>query len=84
MAEDRPELDEIIRRPALRRLTGLSDATIFRLIREKKFPAPVALSKSAKGWLVSQVRAWQQSLRPTEVGTGAPVRRDRNRSMSRR
>jgi prophage regulatory protein len=64
------ELDRIIRRPELLRVTGLSAATIFRLVREGEFPSPVALSKNSKGWFASQVRAWQESLRPT-VATSA-------------
>jgi prophage regulatory protein len=67
MREGPLELDRIIRRPELLRLTGLSAATVFRLIRERRFPAPVALSKSAKGWFASAVRAWQESLKPSEA-----------------
>ena len=83
MAEPRPELDEIIRRPELRRRTGLSDATTYRLIRQGKFPAPVVLAQNARGWRASQVKAWQESLQPAEVGAGAPVRRGGNQSPSR-
>jgi prophage regulatory protein len=67
MREAPSDIDRILRRPELLRVTGLSAATIFRLIREKKFPAPVAISQNSKGWFVSAVKAWQESLKPSEA-----------------
>jgi prophage regulatory protein len=80
------ELDRLIRMPELEVLTGLSRATIYRLIRQKRFAAPVALAANSRGWFASQVRAWQEGLKPAEprpdteaVGERA-ARRDGSRS----
>lgn len=63
----RQELDWIVRMPELETLTGLSRASIYRLIRHGSFPAGVELSANSRGWFASQVRAWQESLKPAEV-----------------
>jgi prophage regulatory protein len=73
------ELERIIRRPELLRLTGLSAATIFRLIRRNEFPAPVELSKNARGWKASQVQAWFDGLRTPEAGPGGEAPETRRR-----
>jgi prophage regulatory protein len=67
MHKSPPELDRLIRMPELEVLTGLSRATIYRLIRQGRFVAPVALAANSRGWFASQVRAWQEGLKPAEV-----------------
>lgn len=57
--------DAIIRKPEVRKITGLSDTTIWRLERAQKFPQRRRLSSSACGWLLSEVLAWVRS-RPAE------------------
>jgi len=62
--------------------TGLSRPTIWRAVREGRFPKPVQLtSPSAVGWLASEVEAWVQSrvrqrdeqqARPSPVSRGRP------------
>jgi len=42
-------------------LVGLSKAQIYRLAREKKFPAPVKLGKRCTRWKAGDVRAWLQA-----------------------
>jgi prophage regulatory protein len=73
MHEGPLELDRIIRRPELLRVTGLSAATIFRLIRRSEFPAPVELSRNARGWKASHVQAWLERLRTPEAGPGGEI-----------
>ena len=46
-------------------LTGLSRATIYRLIKSGKFPRPLSVSAGAVRWRQSDVIAWQQSLTAT-------------------
>lgn len=53
--------DAIIRKPEVRKITGLSDTTIWRLERAKKFPQRRRLSSSACGWLLSEVLVWVRS-----------------------
>ena len=44
-------------------MTGLSLATIYRLMQRGLFPKPIALSDQAVGWLVEDVEAWIESRR---------------------
>lgn len=53
--------DEIVRKPKVKKLTGLSDTTIWRLEKARKFPRRRRLSSSACGWLLSEVLAWIRS-----------------------
>ncbi len=41
--------------------TGLSRATIYRLIEKGWFPSPVKLSKTAVGWIEAEVEDWLSS-----------------------
>ena len=59
-------LDRLIRLPELLQITGLSRATVYRLIEQRKFPASVQISANSKGWFASQVEAWMQSLRTAD------------------
>jgi prophage regulatory protein len=51
---------KVLRFPALKSLTGASAPTIWRWIREGKFPAPVKLGDNLSGWLAEEVEEWQQ------------------------
>lgn len=53
----------IIRRLGLQEMTGLSLATIYRLMQRGLFPKPLELSDHAVGWLVEDVEAWIESRR---------------------
>jgi len=46
--------------------TGLSIATIYRLIKAGKFPAPVAIGTGSVRWRQSDLIAWMQSLSTTD------------------
>ena len=50
----------ILREPEVRRITGLSRSTRWRMIRSRKFPAPVLLGASAVGWIKSEIQQWIQ------------------------
>ena len=47
-----------LRLPDVKSVTGLSKTSLYALIREKSFPAPVRLSPRAVAWLKSEVRQW--------------------------
>jgi prophage regulatory protein len=51
-------MDRFLRLPDVRRVTGLSRATICRKIAASQFPRQWALSDRASGWLQSEVQAW--------------------------
>jgi prophage regulatory protein len=53
-----------LRLPSVLRRTGLGRSTIYRLMSERSFPAPVKLSGRAVGWRIADVDRWSET-RPT-------------------
>jgi predicted DNA-binding transcriptional regulator AlpA len=53
-------LDEVSfwRLPEVKAVTGLSKTSIYELVRDKSFPAPVRLGPRAVAWVRSEVRQW--------------------------
>ena len=51
-------IKQVLRRPEVCALTGLSYSTIHRLERTGTFPARRRLSPNAVGWLRVEVEAW--------------------------
>lgn len=53
-------LDDVcfLRLPEVKAVTGLSKTSIYELIREKNFPAPVRLGTRAVAWVRSEIRQW--------------------------
>jgi prophage regulatory protein len=49
-------------------MSGLSRATIYRLIKLGKFPRPLSIGTGSVRWRQSDVIAWQQSLSVTNEG----------------
>jgi len=49
-----------LRLPQVKAVTGLSKTTLYALIREKSFPAPVRLGPRAVAWVKSEVRQWAE------------------------
>jgi prophage regulatory protein len=73
VAETLPHADglqRIIRKFALPDFTGLRRTTIDTLIKAGKFPKPIPLGERNKGWLESELIAWQQSLIAKRNGEG--------------
>lgn len=50
-----------LRMPAVTRLTGLGRSTIYRLMAEDKFPAPVRLAVRAVAWRRSDLERWSDT-----------------------
>ena len=48
----------IYRLPAVCEVTGLSKATIYRLLARREFPSRVQLSPRCVGWRVAEIDAW--------------------------
>jgi len=55
--QDKP-VERLIRIGELKRLTGLSAATLYRKISAKEFPRPVRLGATARAWALSEVQDW--------------------------
>lgn len=58
-------IDYLIPRKIVEKLSGLSRATIYRLIKSGKFPRPLSIGTGSVRWRQSDVIAWQQSLNPS-------------------
>ena len=50
----------LMRMPTVIRWTGLARSTIYRLIAEQKFPAPVVLSTRAVAWRRADLERWSE------------------------
>lgn len=48
----------VLRLPAVRKITGYSTSTIYRLVTEGTFPRQVSLGPKSVGWVEAEVRAW--------------------------
>ena len=55
-------VDFLLPRRQVERQAGISRASIYRLIKAGKFPAPYSLNTGAVRWKQSDITAWQQSL----------------------
>ena len=47
-----------LRLPGVKAITGLSKSSLYALIREKSFPAPVRLGARTVAWVRSEVSQW--------------------------
>ena len=56
-SKDRP-VKRLIRIGEVKRLTGISTATLYRKISAKEFPPPVQLGVAARAWPLSEVQNW--------------------------
>lgn len=50
--------DRILRKPEVRRMISLSDATIRRMELDDKFPKRLRLGGNSCGWLESEIIGW--------------------------
>lgn len=65
----------ILRLPQVKQRVGLGRSSIYALLAEKKFPAPVALSARAVGWVESEVEDWiSQRIEASRVPAKAGAR----------
>jgi predicted DNA-binding transcriptional regulator AlpA len=64
-ARVRPVVDDPMVRPSgAMQMLGLSRTTLYRMVRRKEFPAPVALTAGgAIGWPSSVIRQWIEERR---------------------
>ncbi|GGL77495.1 helix-turn-helix transcriptional regulator [Wenxinia marina] len=53
--------EEILRRPAVVRVTGLPTSTLYAAMARGTFPRPVKLGERAVGWRKSDIENWLAS-----------------------
>lgn len=51
-------MPRLLRLPAVLEVTGLGRSTVYRMVAEHTFPAPVKLARRAVGWRHDDVRQW--------------------------
>lgn len=61
---------QILRMPDLKRYTGLSKPTIYRLIGVGTFPSPIKLAARAVGWRKREVDQWLAAREPSNDISG--------------
>jgi prophage regulatory protein len=64
MSDSISNTSSIIRRKQVQERTGLSRSSIYKLMKEGKFPKSVALSQRSIGWRSSHIDQWLEE-RPT-------------------
>ncbi len=57
-------MPHLLRLPAVLHVTGLGRSTLYKMIAENKFPAPVQLAKRAVAWRHDDVRRWTSDRLP--------------------
>lgn len=55
-----------LRQPQVLAMVPISDATLWRWIKAKKFPAPVKLGPSITAWRADDVMTWAQGIQPNK------------------
>ena len=65
----------LLRLPAVLEATGLGRSTVYRMIAEHAFPAPVKLAKRAVAWRDDDVRRWTSARPSTSDANGSTARR---------
>lgn len=53
--------DPMLRMPQVKLATGLSKATIYRMIAAGDFPNPIQIGAQAVGWPKSTIDTWRQA-----------------------
>lgn len=68
-------IPRLLRLPAVLEATGLGRSTVYKMIAEHAFPAPVKLAKRAVAWRQDDVWRWT---------SGRPTASNANESVGRR
>ena len=50
--------EAVLRLPEVLGLVGLSRASVYAKVAERRFPSPIKLTAHASGWRVGDIRAW--------------------------
>lgn len=56
------EYEAFIRLPEVLKRTGISRATVYRLINKKAFPLPVKISEKSIAFVESEINDWIENL----------------------
>jgi prophage regulatory protein len=70
-----------MRRPEVKRTTGLSGAQIYRLMAVKKFPQSVPLGLKARGWDSTAIYNWIEERIASASAANTAARSERFRAL---
>ena len=59
---------ELIKLPAVKRITTFSSATIYRLISEGKFPKQIKLAERRSAWSLEEIYSWIEEKKDSRDG----------------
>lgn len=62
MHKHQSRLTTIIRIAKVEEITGLSQSTIYRLIKKGRFPAHLQLGERVVGWRLNDIQEWLDTL----------------------
>ena len=68
-------IPHLLRLPAVLEATGLGRSTVYKMIAEHAFPAPVKPAKRAVAWRHDDVRRWTSGRPSTSEPQGSNARR---------
>ena len=51
----------LLRLPAVLHLTGLARSTVYRMVADHTFPAPVRIAKRAVAWRREELQRWTEN-----------------------
>jgi prophage regulatory protein len=60
--------DLLLRYEDIEKILTVSRSTIFRMIRNGEFPAPIRISGGTSRWRMADVKAWVRSCKPSKKG----------------
>lgn len=58
MSQQQPAIPVLLKRRDVERMTTLSKAHIYALIRANQFPSPIKLSAGSSVWVQAEVEQW--------------------------
>jgi prophage regulatory protein len=70
--EKKPESPRIIFFPEIKKLTGLSRSTVWKLEKKGLFPQRRLVTETRVGWIESEVLSWIESRIKVETAEGQP------------
>ena len=53
--------DRLLRRPEVEKIVGLATSSLYKAIREGRFPRPVKITPAVARWRLSEVNAWLEA-----------------------
>jgi prophage regulatory protein len=57
----------LLRLPAVLQLTGLARSTVYRMVADHTFPAPVRIAKRAVAWRREELQRWTEQRPPASL-----------------